>query len=163
VSKETYYSVKRDLLQCQKRPTTVSKETYYSVKRDLLQCQKRPSMLHRGWLFPHPPLYLGGGGVEKDRDSRRLEASGFLCECETPSLLSCEKASFRTSPPATPPSPFSSTCTCAPQTVMDKHVSLLLHCLRSSKYMFKDNAINISLLLSSHTEQADKDRERETE
>ena len=26
-----YYSVKRDLLQCQKRPTTVSKETYYSV------------------------------------------------------------------------------------------------------------------------------------
>jgi hypothetical protein len=29
--------VKRDLLQCQKRPTTVSKETYYSVKRDLLQ------------------------------------------------------------------------------------------------------------------------------
>jgi len=42
VSKETYYSVKtynkerkvlkRDLLQSQKRPTTVSKETYYSVK-----------------------------------------------------------------------------------------------------------------------------------
>ena len=27
----------------QKRPTTVSKETYYSVKRDLLQCQKRPA------------------------------------------------------------------------------------------------------------------------
>ena len=36
VSKETYYSVKRDLLQCQKRPT-VSKETYYSVK-DLEEC-----------------------------------------------------------------------------------------------------------------------------
>jgi hypothetical protein len=35
-TKETYYSVKRDLLQCQKRPTTVSKETYYSVKRDLI-------------------------------------------------------------------------------------------------------------------------------
>ena len=35
VSKETYYSVKRDLLQCHTRPTTVSKETYYSVKRDL--------------------------------------------------------------------------------------------------------------------------------
>ena len=32
-----YYIVKRDLLQCQKRPITVSKETYYSVKRDLLQ------------------------------------------------------------------------------------------------------------------------------
>jgi hypothetical protein len=64
VSKETYYSVKGDLLQCQRRPNTVSKETYYSVKRDLyvrrrprtacrdgidvsvkrdlLQCQKRP-------------------------------------------------------------------------------------------------------------------------
>jgi len=38
-SLETYYSVQRDLLQCQKRPTTVSKETYYSVKRDLLVCQ----------------------------------------------------------------------------------------------------------------------------
>ena len=42
VSKETYYGVKSDLLQCQMRPTTGSKETYYSVKRDLLQCQKRP-------------------------------------------------------------------------------------------------------------------------
>ena len=42
VSKETYYSVKRGLLQCQKRPITVSKETYYSVKRDLLKCQRRP-------------------------------------------------------------------------------------------------------------------------
>jgi hypothetical protein len=42
-------SVKRDLVQGQKRPSTVrvcstvSKETYYSVKRDLVQCQKRPS------------------------------------------------------------------------------------------------------------------------
>ena len=65
-------SVKRDLLQCQKRPTTVlketcalepdagalglkchkrpttvSKETYYSVKRDLLQCQKRPTTVSK--------------------------------------------------------------------------------------------------------------------
>jgi hypothetical protein len=61
VSKETYYSVKRDLLQCQKRPTTgvsslmasivstttVSKETYYRVKRDLLQCQKRPTTVSK--------------------------------------------------------------------------------------------------------------------
>ena len=46
-SKETYYSVKRDLLKCQKRPTTVSKETYYSVKRDLLQCQKRPTKVSK--------------------------------------------------------------------------------------------------------------------
>jgi hypothetical protein len=61
VSKETNYSVKRDLLQCQKRASLppaslpaclpaclpalkVSKETYYSVKRDLLQCQKRASL-----------------------------------------------------------------------------------------------------------------------
>ena len=29
---EINYSVKRDLLQIQKRPTTVSKETYHSVK-----------------------------------------------------------------------------------------------------------------------------------
>jgi hypothetical protein len=46
VSKETYYSVKRDLLQCQKRPkasedavkalSSLSKGTYYGVKRDLL-------------------------------------------------------------------------------------------------------------------------------
>jgi hypothetical protein len=34
VSKETYCSVKRDLLQCQKRPITVSKEIYYNVKRE---------------------------------------------------------------------------------------------------------------------------------
>ena len=47
VSKETYYSVKRDLLQCKKRPTTVSKETYYSVKRDLLQCQKRSTTVSK--------------------------------------------------------------------------------------------------------------------
>ena len=31
------YSVKRDLIKCQKRPITVSKETYYSVKRDPIQ------------------------------------------------------------------------------------------------------------------------------
>ena len=42
-----HYSVKRDLLQCQKRPTTVSKETYYSDKRDLLQCQKRPTTVSK--------------------------------------------------------------------------------------------------------------------
>jgi hypothetical protein len=42
VNQKRPISVKRDLLQCQKRPITVSKETYYSVKRDLLQCQKRP-------------------------------------------------------------------------------------------------------------------------
>jgi hypothetical protein len=53
-SKETYYSVKRDLLvsketyyrrRARPSPTTVSKETYYSIKRDLLQYQK---MLSKG-------------------------------------------------------------------------------------------------------------------
>jgi hypothetical protein len=47
MSKETYYTVKRDLLYCQKRPTTLSKETYYTVKRDLLHCQKRPTILSK--------------------------------------------------------------------------------------------------------------------
>jgi hypothetical protein len=43
MSKETYYNVKRDLLQCGKRPTTMSKETYYNAESALLQCQKRPA------------------------------------------------------------------------------------------------------------------------
>jgi hypothetical protein len=42
MSKETYYSVKRDLLQCQKRPTTVSKETY--CRRLVRVCTK----IHQG-------------------------------------------------------------------------------------------------------------------
>jgi hypothetical protein len=33
----SYYSVKKDLLQCQKRPTTVSKETYYTAVEDELR------------------------------------------------------------------------------------------------------------------------------
>ncbi len=36
IDTHTYYSAKRDLPECQKRPTIVSKETYHSVKRDLL-------------------------------------------------------------------------------------------------------------------------------
>jgi hypothetical protein len=48
MSKETYYSVKTDPLQCQKRPTTVSDlakqcSDERDVKRDLLQCQNRPT------------------------------------------------------------------------------------------------------------------------
>ena len=46
-SKETCYSVIRDLLQCQKRPITVSKDTYYGVKRELLQRQTRPISVKR--------------------------------------------------------------------------------------------------------------------
>ena len=51
VSKETCYSVKRDLLHCQKRPITESKETYYRVKRDILQSQKRPSTVSKETLY----------------------------------------------------------------------------------------------------------------
>jgi hypothetical protein len=51
VSKKTCYSVKRDLLQCRKRPATVSKETCYSVERDLLQCQKRPSTVSKETFY----------------------------------------------------------------------------------------------------------------
>jgi hypothetical protein len=63
LSKETYYTVKRDLLYCQKRPTILSKETYHTlkrdllkvsgpethctVKRDLLYCQKTPTILSK--------------------------------------------------------------------------------------------------------------------
>ena len=54
--KETQNSVKRDLAQCQKRPSVRAindkieaklakvKETQHSVKRELAQCQKRPSV-----------------------------------------------------------------------------------------------------------------------
>ena len=49
VSKEIYYSVKRDLL-VSKRPITASKENYYSVKRDLLQRQKKPISYKRDLL-----------------------------------------------------------------------------------------------------------------
>jgi hypothetical protein len=73
VSKETCYSVKRDLLQCQKRPTTVSKEVdtegvkgrdqnvqpqvelgsvdqerfVYVLTCSKVQCQKRPDTVSK--------------------------------------------------------------------------------------------------------------------
>jgi len=54
VSKETYYSVKRDLLQCQKRPTLTLTVILVNPcdlpqcqKRDLLQCQKRPTTVSK--------------------------------------------------------------------------------------------------------------------
>ena len=73
MSKETYYSVKRDLLQCQKRHTTVSNLSLghggegsrviegsrvkrsgvigeaegVSIERDLLVCQKRPTTVSK--------------------------------------------------------------------------------------------------------------------
>jgi hypothetical protein len=39
-------------------PTTVSKETYYSVKRDLLQCQKRPTTCHCLSVSVYLPLRI---------------------------------------------------------------------------------------------------------
>jgi len=44
VSKETYYSVKRDLLQCQKRPITVSKETWGSWSLTIRTRCTRPNI-----------------------------------------------------------------------------------------------------------------------
>jgi hypothetical protein len=38
---------RRSNRECQKRPTIVSKETYYSVKRDLLQCQEKQRRSNR--------------------------------------------------------------------------------------------------------------------
>ena len=46
-SKETYSSLKRDLLLSQKRPTPLSKETYCSAKIDLLFCEKRSILLSK--------------------------------------------------------------------------------------------------------------------
>jgi hypothetical protein len=70
----SYYSVKRDLLQCQTRPITVSKETYYSVesvlsthiKRNLLHCQNR----HRLDAHQKRPM-----PVSKERREHRFSLS----------------------------------------------------------------------------------------
>jgi hypothetical protein len=68
-----YYSVKRDLLQCQKRPTTVSKETYKCdvirglraetgetlvSERDLLQCKKIPTTVSKEPYYSVKREYL---------------------------------------------------------------------------------------------------------
>ena len=50
------YSVKRDLLLCQKRPITASKETYYNVKRDLFKSE--PPCVRTGG--PHGQTERGG-------------------------------------------------------------------------------------------------------
>ena len=50
-TKETYYSVKRDLLQRQE-DGDVQEDSLGDVqedKRDLLQCQKRPTTASRRW------------------------------------------------------------------------------------------------------------------
>jgi len=45
VSKETYYSVKRDLLQCQKRPITVSDDGLYVLIKGRIKLKSRGSPL----------------------------------------------------------------------------------------------------------------------
>jgi hypothetical protein len=51
VSKETYYSVKRDLLEVERADIGSSHpglpSGLHSVKRDLLQCQKRPTTVSK--------------------------------------------------------------------------------------------------------------------
>jgi hypothetical protein len=49
VSKETYDSVKRELIVSHDTfpPGSVSKETYYSVQRDLRWCQNRPTIVSK--------------------------------------------------------------------------------------------------------------------
>jgi hypothetical protein len=72
--------------QCQKRPTTVSEETYYSVKRDLLQCKTLTfeNLLQRSLappshynaalkgccLLDHVKHLVGERGVEGTRDHK---------------------------------------------------------------------------------------------
>jgi len=86
VSKETYYSVKRDLIQCQKRPTTVSKETYYSVKRDLLQCQKRPTTVSK--RRPAPTFSGLGARAASVPDPANKRVSKETCYIGKRDLLS---------------------------------------------------------------------------
>jgi hypothetical protein len=63
VSKETDYSVKRDLLQSQKRPITVSKETCYSVKRELLQCARVSVCLYCSSVFVYLQVTFDRAGL----------------------------------------------------------------------------------------------------
>ena len=51
---------------------TVSKETYYSVKRDLLHCQKRPTTY--GLCTPHPHSARGiRGTVQVEGVDKEME------------------------------------------------------------------------------------------
>jgi hypothetical protein len=68
INKEHYY-------YCQKRPTILSKETYYTVKRDLLYC--------RMYVCKHVCTHLLGQLAEVSEGSdgleRRLAAGTFGC------------------------------------------------------------------------------------
>ena len=67
MSKETYYSVKRDILQCQKRPT---KETY-SVKRDLRCAPDTNSQTSVPWCVHC--INLTTESTYRDREKREKE------------------------------------------------------------------------------------------
>jgi hypothetical protein len=59
MSKETHYSVKRDLLQCQKRPTgPIYVCMLQYVKRDPLQCQKRPITVSKETYWSYICVYV---------------------------------------------------------------------------------------------------------
>ena len=51
MAKETYLNGKRDLLEWQKRPTSMAKATYFNGKRDLLQWQKRLTSMAKTTYF----------------------------------------------------------------------------------------------------------------
>ena len=61
MSKETWYSVKRDLVQCQKRPN--------SVERDLIQCGKRPifNLVSKWTLYYFSSRYGQEGATDLER------------------------------------------------------------------------------------------------
>jgi hypothetical protein len=109
MSKETSYSVKRDLVQYQKRPITVSKETSYSVKRDLVQCQKRPSTV----CCAYRPTFIHSLLVNKPSSSSSPPPPTFLLllllllhdkrRCNPTQLFRCQYIS--NPPPARHPPP----------------------------------------------------------
>ncbi len=84
----SHYRFKRDLLQCQKRPstvskdwphyrpTTVSKETYYSVKRDPLQYPSRQRSLD-----PKPRVFGGFAAQKKNFSMVHRTLFSFHQEC----------------------------------------------------------------------------------
>jgi hypothetical protein len=76
----------RDLLQCQKRPTTVSKETYYSVKRDLLQCQKRP-ITEGMYVCKH--IVASKSVSKRARQTDPQRATGPCCVCVCVCVCMC--------------------------------------------------------------------------
>ena len=76
--------------RCQKRPITVSKETYYSVKRDLLQ-KEEGRREGRGTLGPshHLPTRAGYGGCTACIYVHTHEVHTFMCVCVCVSVCVC--------------------------------------------------------------------------